>query len=178
MVEVWKPVKDYEGIYEISNIGRVRSKHKHTKSKDGIIKERKTRNGYCHVELWKNGTGVDRYIHRLVALAFIPNPNNLPEINHKDENPSNNCVDNLEWCDRTYNNNYGNHYKKMVETRGDKYVGANACHRRRVMCVETGEIFETIRSASRIINVNQAHISNCCRGKRNKCGGYHWKYID
>lgn len=109
--EIWKDVVGYEGIYKISNYGRIKKGNK-------IFKTEKYKN-YFIVKLTKNGVRKRTGVHRLVAQAFIPNPNNLPEINHKDENPSNNCVDNLEWCDRKYNMNYGNVKKKIsIATSG------------------------------------------------------------
>lgn len=107
MIEVWKSIKGYEGFYEVSNFGRVRSLPRKTKSnvlKGTVLKPNVTPFGYLQVMLCREGKGKQHKIHRLVANAFIPNPDNLPEINHKDWNTSNNNVDNLEWCDRQYNN--------------------------------------------------------------------------
>jgi hypothetical protein len=115
MDEIWKPIPGYEGYYEVSNTGKVRSLTRTVIMKDGKprpIKGRelkpKINNGYPTVNLSKNGTVKTIRIHRLVALTFIPNPDNLPIINHKDENKQNNNVNNLEWCTYEYNNNYGN----------------------------------------------------------------------
>ena len=112
--EIWKPIKNYEGLYEVSNLGRIKGVTRYVKGKVGYrIQKEKIRkcevssNGYLHVLLCKNGKYTTHNVHRLVAGAFIPNPDNLPEINHKDENKENNCVDNLEWCTRKYNMNYG-----------------------------------------------------------------------
>ena len=131
MQEIWKPVKNYECLYEVSNLGRVRSldRIQFIKKKNGIEMQRPQkgkvlkpifdgRGLYQQVTLSKQGEGGKRHlIHRLVAIAFIPNPDNLPEVNHKDECKTNNCVDNLEWCDHKYNNNYGS---KRFQTRGAK----------------------------------------------------------
>ena len=116
MEEVWKDVKGFEGRYQVSNLGRVRSldmvlEGKNWKSpypfeyqRSGkVLKSQKKRNGYYYVCLMNNGKPKYFLIHRLVALAFIPNPNKLPCINHKDEDKANNVVSNLEWCDRIYN---------------------------------------------------------------------------
>ena len=99
-----------------------------------------------------------------MAEAFIPNPDELPEVNHKDENRNNNCVDNLEWCDKTYNNNYGNHTTRFCKL---------------VLCVETKIIYSSSHEASRQTGVNRGNICNVCRNhKYNKtAGGYHWKYV-
>lgn len=109
--EIWKDVKHYEGLYRISNFGRVWSVHK----QDYKVPHTKE-NGYMFVQLYKNGVMKNEYIHRLVALTFIPNPKNLPQVNHKDEDKSNNSVNNLEWCDCKYNNNYGTARERIVRS--------------------------------------------------------------
>lgn len=102
-MEEWKEIPGYEGLYEISSYGRIKSMHY---KKERIMKQLDY-NGYKKVVLWKNGSQKKEYIHRLVAKLFIPNPHNLKEVNHKDENPSNNMVENLEWCNHRYNMIYG-----------------------------------------------------------------------
>ena len=115
MNEEWRPVVGYEGLYEVSSYGRVRSldwfivdslgyKRLH---KGKVLSPAKDKNGYLKVNLHCNGKHNIIRVHRLVAQAFIPNPDNLPQVNHKDENPSNDNVDNLEWCDQKYNINFG-----------------------------------------------------------------------
>lgn len=108
MYEEWKPIEGYEGVYSVSDHGNVYS---HRKKRN--IRIRKTSAGYCQVELWKDGKPKWFTIHRLVAKAFIPNPDNLEMVNHKDENPLNNNVYNLEWCTRSYNLTYGSCRYKM-----------------------------------------------------------------
>ena len=137
--EVWMPIPNWEGLYEISNKGRVKSLERtieyNKNSSKGIVVKRTykekilkglLRNGYYHIHLHNNCKIKVWKIHRLVAIAFIPNPNNYPIINHKDENPKNNCVENLEWCDYKYNANYGNCRKKMsksdIKNRGIKVI--------------------------------------------------------
>lgn len=113
--EIWKPIEGYEGLYEVSNLGRVKSlNYKHT-GQEKIMKTLLKRTGYCRASLRKDNISKDWSVHRLVANAFIENPENLPEVNHKDENPSNNCVENLEWCDHKYNVNYGTAIKRRAE---------------------------------------------------------------
>lgn len=124
MEEIWKPVKGYEGYYEVSNLGRVRSLDRtvidkggrHQVKKGCIMKSRPDRQGYIIIALCKNKHYIHKCVHTLVADAFIPNPDNLPQVNHKDEVKSNNVVDNLEWCTPKYNANYGDRNKKVIET--------------------------------------------------------------
>lgn len=103
MTEEWRPVRGYEGLYEVSASGKVRS------TKRGIILKPcfDGRKQYVHVNLWKDGVQKTTNVHRIVAMAFIPNPNGLPEINHIDEDKTNNAASNLEWCDHIYNSRYG-----------------------------------------------------------------------
>ena len=115
MIEEWRPIVGYEELYEVSNLGRVRSIDRYVKYSNGqihlhkgkVLSPVKSNLGYLLVSLCCNGKYKMFLVHRLVTEAFIPNPENLPEVNHKDEDKANNSVDNLEWCDRSYNNNYG-----------------------------------------------------------------------
>lgn len=122
--EIWLPVKGYEGLYEVSNFGAIRSlqkidalgRLKHEKS----LKANKRKNGYLKVSLYKNGKANHYLVHRLVCEAFLPNPCGLRLVNHKDENKQNNHVGNLEWCDSKYNNNYGTSNYRQARTKGRK----------------------------------------------------------
>ena len=124
MIEEWRPVVGYEGLYEVSNTGQVRSLDRYIKNghssyrlhKGKVISLLKGEYGYIQVNLYYNGKNYKKYVHRLVAQAFIPNPDNLPQINHKDEDKTNNRVDNLEWCTAKYNINYGTRKDKVRET--------------------------------------------------------------
>lgn len=114
MIETWKDIDGYEGFYQVSNLGRVRSLDRFAKKWDGekkvkgvLLKQAKNIKGYLFVQLFRGGVGKMKTVHRLVADAFLPNPGGLPQINHKDEDKSNNYVDNLEWCDGLYNARYG-----------------------------------------------------------------------
>lgn len=118
---IWKEINGYEGLYKVSDEGKVMSmdrliynngNHTYNKVKGKELKILRSGN-YYYVHLYKDKMCKNYYIHRLVAMAFIPNPNNYDYINHKDENPSNNNIDNLEWCTASYNCNYGNHNQKM-----------------------------------------------------------------
>ena len=121
MIEEWRPVVGYEGLYEVSSYGRVKSLCKYDSRNrfrdERILKLCADRLGYLKVGLCSNDKKKKYLVHRLVAQAFIPNPNNLPIINHKDENPSNDNVDNLEWCDAKYNSNYGTRNDRIRTTR-------------------------------------------------------------
>ena len=127
LFEVWKPIPGYEN-YEVSSEGRVRSLERWENLKSGGCRFRKGRllklvdrgKGYKCVSIFNDEGHKLAAVHRLVSEAFIPNPNNLPCVNHKDENPSNNNISNLEWCDYQYNNSYGNHNKKIVEVQVKK----------------------------------------------------------
>lgn len=135
MEEIWASVVGYEGLYEVSTLGQVRSVTKYQRgvSKGGkethrlvpgkVIKQRDN-NGYRRIDLY-NGRGVAKryFVHRLVAEAFIPNPNNYPQINHKDENKSNNSADNLEWCTVSYNNTYGSLMQRRRENCIRQFTG-------------------------------------------------------
>lgn len=125
MMEEWRDVVGYEGIYEVSNMGNVRTKEGKTTWqhysgtrvwKQRILTQMKDNRNACSVNLWKDRKNKGFLVHRLVAIAFIPNPNNYPIINHKDCNPSNNNVDNIEWCDNTYNINHAYDNGLMKET--------------------------------------------------------------
>lgn len=124
MKEVWKDIQEYEGLYQVSNLGRVRhlpytikwgGKLEHRPLKES--NQHKSTGGYCIVVLSKNSKSKKFLVHRLVAKAFIPNPDNLPEVNHIDEDNTNNKVNNLGWCDRKYNVNYGTRTEKALKTR-------------------------------------------------------------
>lgn len=170
MNEIWKDIRGYEGLYQVSNLGKVKGLARVTcrnhKIKERILKE--THYKYAQVSLWKEGKERKVYIHRLVALAFIENPNNFPEVNHKDENTFNNCVDNLEWCTSKYNANYGN--------RTEKCIGFK---RKPVIKVETGEVYISAAEASRLCNLNYCVLVNACNKRHGikTCGGFHWEYI-
>ena len=124
MIEEWRPIVGYEGLYEVSNTGQVRSFDRYVKYSNGrlhlhkgkVLSPIKDRDGYLQVNLCYSGRINSIKIHRLVAQAFIPNSDNLPYVNHKDEVKTNNSVDNLEWCDVKYNNNYGSRKDKARDT--------------------------------------------------------------
>ena len=156
-MEEWKDIQGYEGMYQISSHGRVRS-FKYNKPK--ILKPQRHYKGYLFITLHKNGISKKYKIHRLVAQAFIPNPNNYPQVNHKDEIKHNNNINNLEWCTVAYNNTYHDKAKKI----GEK-------NKRKVLCVTTGHIFESVKEARSFFNIKGVStISECCNGKRKTAG--------
>ena len=172
--EVWKDVPNYEGLYQVSNLGRVKSLDRIVPFKDSLKRVKGTmlsqhlNFGYCQVSLGRKGK--KHRVHRLVAMAFIPNPNNFPIINHKDENPSNNCVDNLEWCDYAYNLNYGS--RKGWQR---KLNGVPVCQ-----YTLKGEFIARFSSmaeaAEKTPSVTSNNIAHCCNKETPSCGGFVWRY--
>ena len=152
----------YNGEYIVYDDGTVYS----CKSKKNL-KQSDNRHGYLTVSICISGKPRTRYVHRLIAEAFLENPNMLPEVNHKDENPGNNRLDNLEWCDSKYNKNYGRRAHKFSKSRG-----------KAVICIETGIAYHGIREAMRQTCINASEICACCNGYRGtkQAGGYHWMY--
>lgn len=163
--EIWKDIPGYPD-YQVSQAGHVRSLNYNHTGKKRRLKLQKDRNGYLLVKFYKNGEQKNFLVHRIVTTAFIPNPNNYPCINHKDENPSNNCIDNLEWCDVKYNNNYGNHNKKISQA----LVGEKNPMAKQVICITTGEVFSCTMDAERITGIANSSISANCNGKRKSAG--------
>ena len=172
-METWKPIAGYEGLYEVSNLGRVKSL-KYGKEK--ILKPGRTHKGYLHVNLCKDGKAKHSNVHRLVAEAFIPNPNNLQTINHKDENKLNNAADNLEWMSLKDNCNYGTRNKRVAEAQINDPKKSNQVQ---MFDKQTGELLATFPStheAERITGIAHQSISKCCNGKKKSAGGYIWRY--
>ena len=203
MNEIWKPIiiekqgvtYDYTGLYEVSNLGRVRSLNYGGHGEIKVLKPSNS-NAYLRVALHKDGRGQRFLVHRLVATMFIPNPDNLPVVNHKNENPSNNCVDNLEWCTVKYNTNYGTCPQRMSEAhkgktsafKGKKHSKTAKCKisetqrgsknpkAKKVLCVETGQVFDCIADAEKWLG--KSGICSCLKGRQKTCGGFHWEYVE
>lgn len=183
--EVWLAVPGYEGLYEVSSLGNVRSLFRYKK----ILKWNvHSRTGYATVQLFKNKIGKRFLVHRLVASAFIPNPHVLPQVNHKDENKLNNEFVNLEWVTADENMKYGsrserqrrntdysNSLRKTIAISNGKKVS------RPVAQIKDGAVlaqYDSVKAASKATGLNHAHICECAAGKRYKTvGGYEWKYI-
>lgn len=155
MNEIFKDIKNYEDLYEVSDTGLVRNK-----VSGKILKPGRNSRGYLLVNLYKDGICKSKSIHRLVAETFIPNPNHYPQVNHIDENKTNNNVDNLEWCTRQYNIDYSQS-KPVCQYALD------------------GRLLNTYKSvceASRQTGISQGDISNCCLGRYKSAGGFIWKF--
>lgn len=178
--EVWKDINGYEGLYQISNRGRIKGLEKeitlltaHKRKlipmrKSYIKKARMNRYGYYQVSLWKNGTSHVFTIHRLVATMFIPNPQKLPCVNHKDERKTNNNVENLEWCTFEYNSNYGTARKR----------GAEKCFKKVYQYSLEGEVvgvFKSLREASEKTCIGMSRLSLLCNNNGSK-NGFRWSY--
>lgn len=190
--EIWKNIPGYEGSYQVSDRGRVKSLPRKIIRKNGHIQTFKPRilkplnhsNGYLEVCLSNNGNQKRFYIHRLVAQAFISNPKNLPEVNHKDENKHNNFASNLEWCGRTYNNTYGSRLHRQVKTskqngKYDRFGKAMAqIHSKPLIMSKDREEwkFPSTRAASRLLGYPQARIAKACRTKGTYKGA-DWEYV-
>ena len=166
-MEHWKAIAGYEGLYEVSDMGRVKSLWY---GKDRILKPGKSGMGYLKVGLCKDGNLKQLLVHRLVAEAFIPNPNNLETVNHKDEDKTNNEISNLEWMSMKDNINYGTHNKRVAESLSKQV---------KMFDKSTGELLATFystREAERVTGIAQSNIRSCCNGKRKSAGGYIWRY--
>ena len=172
--EIWKDVVGFEGFYKVSNKGNVHSvsrKNALGKNREGrMLKPIYDKDGYIRVNLCKKGKQKTRLIHRLVLEAFVPNPNGYPEVNHRDEVKTNNHVENLEWCTREYNMNYGTTTIRVGQKLSKKVKAVN---------VETGEVI-TFNSATEAMNKGYFDASRACRGIYCTSGhlykGYRWSY--
>lgn len=174
MKEIWRDIEGYENLYQVSNLGRVKSLGNGIcNSKEKILKAIKHNCGYLSICLYKYGKSKKYFVHRLVAHAFIPNPYNLPQVNHISEDKTNNRVDNLEWCDCKYNINYGTHNKKVSESQTNHPKKS-----KKVLCIETGKIYPSTHQVERELGFNYSTILKVCNGKYKSAYGFHWRYID
>ena len=167
--EIWKDIEGYDNYYQISSLGNVRGLDRITINnhirKGKILKQHLNHKGYPMVYLSKNGITKGYSIHRLVCQAFIPNPYNLPQVNHKNEIKTDNRVENLEWCTAEYNINYGTRTEKTSKpilqfTKNGEFV----------------KRWNSIRGVEREKGFNNSHIAECCKGKLKTANGYIWRY--
>jgi len=172
--EIWKDIEDYKGLYQVSNLGRVRSldrvdANKHYRKGRVIAYSISSSGlGYRQVSLWRDGNRENRLVHRLVASAFLDNHDNLPQVNHKDENKENNAVSNLEWCSESYNVMYGTRNERMAKTEGRPvYVIDNLGHR---------YVFRSVKMASELLGLDRRAMCRCLNDKRKHHHGYSFEW--
>ena len=177
--EVWQDIKGFEGYYQVSNMGRAKSLERTVENGRGyyktvpekILKVYDNGRGYLFVQLCKDGKVKNCFVHRLVADAFCENPSGYKEINHINEDKSDNRAENLEWCDRAYNIKYGTRNQRMAEKRGKAVISINKI---------SGLILEfpSISEASKQTGISLGGICECCTGKRKSVKGYVWFYAE
>lgn len=189
-IEQWKTIQGYEGYYEVSNLGRIKSLERYTTTnhliKEKILKTSIMKNGYEIVRLSKDGIKKTYLVHRLVAQAFISNPENKPHIDHIDTNRLNNKVENLKWVTLSENMNNPKTLEKFIGENNpmSKFTGGKNPASKSVYCIELDMTFETITEASKYVNVHRTAVSACVRGITKTAGKHpitgerlHWKYI-
>lgn len=196
IAEIWKDIQGYEGLYQVSNLGRVKSLGRfidrlvygHYWQEERILKPNKTKYGYLTVELRKNKKPKRLLVHRLVAITFIPNPKNKPEVDHINADKTNNSVNNLRWVTAKENirnplnmvhltgKNHPMFGKKHSEETKNKIRGANNPCARKVKNIETKEIFDTVIDAEKKYNLSRGCITFAIK-KNWKSAGYHWEYV-
>ena len=161
----WLPVPGFETLYEVSDEGEIRSLCGRY-GFNRVLKLGVGSKGYLNVSLCNKGHQKTANVHRIVATVFIPNPDGLPCINHKDGNKQNNFVSNLEWCSYQYNNVYGDRLIKSALKRSKP-----------VICIETGVVYAGGCAAERETGIDQGLISGACLGKKKTAGGFHWAFV-
>lgn len=196
MAEEWRSIRGFEGLYEVSDQGMVRSLDRYVNAKSGsftkikgvTMKPQKNHKGYMAVVLHKDGKPFTKFVHRLVAEAFIENKENLPQVNHKDTNKTNNAVVNLEWISNYDNMKHAiEHgcYKNAFTTKTKEAVLGNlkiAIEKRKTPVIQMtlkGEvirIYESVKEAEKNTGFSSSKICAVCRGRRKTTGGYMWKY--
>ena len=180
MEEIWKDIRGYEGLYQISNLGRIKSLPK-WRVKYGygeiILKQSIGKKGYKVISLNKNKKRKQYKVHRLIAEAFIPNPENKPQINHIDGNKLNNDINNLEWC--TQNENIQHAYNTGLYKN---YSPPPVRQKRKIIQYSLdGQFIKYwigIADTAKKLNCDYSNIVNCCRGKQKSAFGFIWKYAD
>ena len=176
--EEWKDINGYEGLYQVSSFGRIKALAKYinhptgSKSfiKEKILTGKTNKEGYCVVTLTKDKKAKSYLVHRLVAKAFIDNPNNYPVINHIWENQkSNNNKNNLEWCSVRYNNCYGSRLERIAQKQRKKVYQYN-------FNGELIKIWDGLRIIARELNVSESNVTKACKGRYKQLINYVWRY--
>jgi hypothetical protein len=189
VIEEWRDVVGYEGLYQVSNLGNVKSLKRVVKHSSGcpkiinekFLKPSSAKYGHKNVVLSLNGIKKHQLVHRLVAKAFIENPNNYPCVNHKDENAKNNCIDNLEWCTVQYNNTYGTFVQRRIQNTdfskrsltAKKYILSVA---QMDLSGKVLKVWDSLTDAAMNTGTQISKICSCCKGQRKTSNGYMWKY--
>lgn len=169
MIEIWKDIKGYEGLYQVSNMGRVKSLNYKRTGVEQVLIPQNDKNGYTHIGLRKNNKKTTIKIHRLVATHFLSNPYNLPEVNHLNEDKSDNRVVNLEWCNHKYNMNYGTILQRKSEKLSIPILQFTL----------DGDLIKRWNGARDIekqTNYFQSNISRCCNGEQKTYYNFKWGY--
>ena len=175
MEEIWKDIPNYNG-YQVSNLGRVKAL-----KTNKILKLNRTRTGYFLIRLYKNKKQKAFLIHRIVAQAFIPNPANKSQVNHKDGNKANNCINNLEWCTISENQKHKIHSSFVKTPIIGKFGKDNPLSKKIIQINKNNfkkiKIFNGLKEAQRLTGIFEASISRVCNGKQKTAGGYIWRFI-
>lgn len=174
MKETWKDIPGYEGLYQASTLGRIKSySRKGNHGKEHLLQLRIDKGGYLRALITKNKHSKQCLVHRLVATTFIPNPSHFPQINHKDENPSNNNVNNLEWCTAKYNSNYGSRTSRMKET-----LTNGPCSKKVYQYSLNGNLIRIWPSGRECTRngYDSRNVSAVCHGRRKTAYGYIWSF--
>ena len=176
MKEIWKDIPGYDGVYQVSSFGKIRN------SKMLILKQNTIKGNYKRISLHKNKKIKNYLVHRLVGEVFIPNPLNKKEINHKDFDPTNNCVDNLEWVTSSENSKYSYDYSK---NQCKREINRNFCKEKfskEVLQFDKNNNFikkwSSIHQINNKLGYSVSNISRCCRNEQKLANGYIWKYAD
>ena len=165
MEEIWKDIEGYEGLYQVSNLGNVKSLNYKRSGREKILNPDKSETGYLYVQLYKNKESKHFRVHRLVANTFIENTNNYPYVNHIDECKSNNNISNLEWCTPKYNINHGSCIKRRAEKK-----------RKQIYCLENDTMYKSISECGRKLHLSIGNISSVLNKRRKQTKGYTFRY--
>ena len=194
MHEIWKPIRDYEGLYEVSNLGRIKRLENDKNRKEKILKPYKNKLGYLCINLYRDNKVKQMYVHRLVAIAFIPNPENKPCIDHINTIRNDNRIENLRWVTYKENmnneltkeklsgensNNYGKPRSEEIKKKiSESQKGGKNPKARGVFCYELNKSWDTSAEASRELNIDSSNITKCCKRKCKSVKGYHFCYLE